>query len=180
MGEMNGTLRFGMTVNAQVDQSGKFVLSDVSMDRYTLAVTGLPSDYYLKSIRLGDRDALTSELDLTHGARGPLVIVVSAGAGRLSGKVKDEEQKPVEGGTVVVIPNSEKLRSLNEFVKTARTDKDGQYSVRGLAPGAYKLYAWQDVDPISFGPHIGFSFSLLECSVSPTAREGVMVHGRIC
>jgi hypothetical protein len=40
-----------------------------------------------------------------------------------------------------------KLRSRRELYVTDTTNQQGHYALRGLRPGAYKLYAFDEVDP---------------------------------
>jgi hypothetical protein len=46
---------------------------------------------------------------------------------------------------VVAVPE-EKYRKLPDHFKTGSTDQQGHFTIRGLGPGSYTLYAWQDLD----------------------------------
>ena len=52
---------------------------------------------------------------------------------------------PVANATVVAVPE-EKYRKVPNRFATGSTDQHGRYMIRGLAPGSYTLYAWQDVE----------------------------------
>jgi hypothetical protein len=36
---------------------------------------------------------------------------------------------------------------LRELYKTASTDQGGRFTLRNIAPGDYKIFAWQDLEP---------------------------------
>jgi hypothetical protein len=71
--------------------------------------------------------------------------VVSPNGGRIDGSVSGDENKPASGATVVLIPEADNAR--NDLYKTAQTDQYGRFSLRGITPGTYKLFAWDDVEP---------------------------------
>jgi hypothetical protein len=126
--------------------NGGFTLSNAQPDRYAVTVTGLPDGFYVRSIRMEEADALESGLDLTRGAAGSLQIVVSGKAAQVEGAVTNEKQEPVAGSTVVLLPTSEKRREQFQFHKTVNTDQHGHFILKGLEPGEYKLFAWEDIE----------------------------------
>jgi protocatechuate 3,4-dioxygenase beta subunit len=125
---------------------GSFKLENVPRDRYRVNVLGLPRDYYLKAARVGGRDVLEVGLDLTGGALpNPLEITISAAAGRIDGAVLTEEQEPFGGASVVLVPE-EGRRDQRRFYKTTTTDQHGRFTLRGIPPGDYKLFAWEEIE----------------------------------
>jgi hypothetical protein len=52
---------------------------------------------------------------------------------------------PVANATVVAVPE-EKYRKLPDRFGTVSTDQHGRFTIRGVAPGSYTLYAWQDLE----------------------------------
>jgi hypothetical protein len=51
----------------------------------------------------------------------------------------------VGNATVVAVPE-EKYRKLPDRFVTGSTDQHGRFTIHGLPPGSYTLYAWQDLD----------------------------------
>jgi hypothetical protein len=45
---------------------------------------------------------------------------------------------------VALIPEAERQSRLTLF-KTTLTDQNGHYSIQGIAPGSYKVYAFEDL-----------------------------------
>lgn len=123
---------------------GSFTISDVEPGRYQLNICCL-SDYYFKSARLGDREVLESGLDLTHGIGGSLEITVSSNGGQLEGVVLNANDQPEAGATVVLVPD-EPRRGQSRLYKEVTTDQYGRYTIKGIAPGEYKLFAWEEIE----------------------------------
>jgi hypothetical protein len=132
---------------SQVQTDGTFTMKDVAPADYRVNVTGLPENLYLKSARYGDREVLDSGLDLSKDAGGGrLEIVVSSSGGQIEGTVTDSEQKPAINATVALVPESGK-RDKTYLFKNATADQSGRFTLRGVAPGEYKLFAWEEVEP---------------------------------
>jgi hypothetical protein len=89
---------------------------------------------------------LEDPLDLRGGAAAKLSIIIGENAGEVAGMVVDDDQKPVASATVVLIPDSEKRRRFQQFYRTATANQAGRYSITGVDPGSYRIYAWDDVE----------------------------------
>ena len=133
--------------NASVDRLGNFTWKDVNRGAYIVRVVGGDAvGFFVKSVTLGGRDITTG-----FATSGPanIDVLVSTKAGRIDGSVvakdKDGDDHPIANATVVAVPE-EKYRKLPERFATASTDQHGGFTIRGLAPGSYLLYAWQDLD----------------------------------
>jgi len=104
---------------------------------------GLQS-FYVKSMRLGDADVLNDRLHLQTQPGDPLTIVIGARPGSLEGRVVDDRQQPAHGTTVVLIhDNTLRYRVDERFVFS---DASGRFEFPNLAPGNYKLFAWESID----------------------------------
>jgi tetratricopeptide (TPR) repeat protein len=71
----------------------------------------------------------------------PAVAQEWAGRGRLHGEIKDEQGRPVEGATVWLRPGDAAIDPNNpgEGPKPITTNKNGKWSVLGLAGGAWRV-----------------------------------------
>jgi hypothetical protein len=56
---------------------------------------------------------------------------------------------PVSGATVVMAPPEAALQNTSRF-KTGTSDEQGQFTIRGVAPGQYTVYAWESIYPYSW------------------------------
>ncbi|MBI1787988.1 MAG: carboxypeptidase regulatory-like domain-containing protein [Acidobacteria bacterium] len=152
LGEINVSLRpremqfFGGASGGRVKEDGTFALQGVAQENYTLSVFGMPPGFYLKAARLGDLDALEKGLDFTQGVgAGAMEVVISAAGGQVEGVVMDAKQQPAPGATVVLAPDADR-RSQSHLFKTVTTDQNGRYTIQGIAPGDYQLFAFEDVE----------------------------------
>ena len=126
---------FGGTAHGKPDEQGDFEIASAVADRYLLSVSGLPRGAFVKSARADQSDILAQGLDLTGGAApANLTIVISPRGATLSGAV----QSP--GAIVVLIPNESSRRPQSTIA-----DHTGAFSIVGIPPGEYKLYAWEEV-----------------------------------
>ncbi len=141
------TNQFGGGGQGRPDADGSFTMSNVVGDRFNLAWFGLPAGAYVKSARSDQVDILASGLDLTGGAPAPLEIVLSPRAAAVTGTVQNPKTgNAVPGATVVLIPQEKERRDQQAYYKTIVSDQLGAFSVTGIAPGEYKVYAWEDIE----------------------------------
>jgi len=134
---------FNSGADSEVQDDGAFKMRGVLPDKYRWSVRGLPDGYYVKSVRFGDSDATYAGADLNAGAPAPLVFNLSPNGAELDGSVKDKDDQPAAGATVVVIPE---VRDRHFLYKQVSTDQYGHFAIKGLAPGKYKVFAWDQVD----------------------------------
>lgn len=132
---------FGGGLNTNVKEDGTFSVRAVSPGDYEVSVSGLPDGYYLKSIRAADQESLNTGFTVTAGSAPALRIVASPHAGTVEGTVVNQEQKPVLGSTVVLWPMAKGARAA--LFKTATTDAQGRYTLTSVAPGDYRLAAFE-------------------------------------
>jgi 5-hydroxyisourate hydrolase-like protein (transthyretin family) len=59
--------------------------------------------------------------------------------------VLDDAGQPASGVRVVLVPEP-RLRPHGRLFKAATADRDGRVSLTGIAPGDYKLFAFEDVE----------------------------------
>jgi hypothetical protein len=136
------------TPATHVKPDGSFSIEDITPDSYDVSISGLPPGYYLRSASVSGQDALESGLTVT-GGTAKLDLVVSPAGGQVDGVVADDKQQPAKAATVVLIPDAARQSRLSLF-KTVGTDQNGHYSIQGIAPGDYSLYAFEDLPSGAF------------------------------
>jgi hypothetical protein len=130
------------------DLDGGFRYSNMVPSEYRLKVEGLPDDVFVESARLGSVDALNEVIALFVPSPDPLNIVLNPRGGRIQGRIVDSMGNPLGNKTAVLIPNTGRTRSV--FYKTATTDAAGQFVMRGITPGDYKVFAWDEIEANQF------------------------------
>ncbi len=161
--------QMGMT-RAVVKEKGVFTLQNVLRDRYQLSMSGLPENFYIKSIRVGTEDAFESGLNFTSGAVGPIEIVLASNGGRIDGTVLKAQQQPAGGAIVALVPES-RLRDQARLFKDVIADQNGHFIIKGIAPGEYTLFAWEDAESGAYAdPDFLKTFEKLGKAIS--LREG--------
>src|SRR5262249_36590234 len=108
----------------------------------------------------------------------PIEIVIATGAGVIEGVIEDAAGKPSVKATVALIPESRRLQNRALYQSTL-TDAQGRYTLRPVAPGAYKLYAWDSIPPNAY-QNTGFLAQYdgrgQDVRVSPNARLQVSMR----
>ena len=125
-----------------------FSLEKVNAGEYRFVVQGLPPAMYVKSARFDQTDILASGFTVSDRSPGTLQVVLSANSGQITGNVSDKESKPVRGIPTVLIPDNNRDR--RELFKIVQTDQNGHFVMNGIAPGDYKVFAWEDIEPFSY------------------------------
>jgi len=82
-------------------------------------------------------------LDLSSGG-GPLEVVMAADAGNITGLVQRSNGDVVPNVRVTAVPVSGTSRQ--DFYKAANSSTDGTFTLQGLPPGTYRVFAWEEID----------------------------------
>jgi uncharacterized protein (DUF2141 family) len=129
---------------AEVNADGTFTILGSFAGAYRFDIQGLPADAYIKSAVYGEKDALGG-FDLARtGGNEKLEIVVGANAARVSGVVRDEKGKTLDG-VVILIPDPPQPQRASLY-QLAQADETGRFQFQGLRPGKYRLYAWEEFE----------------------------------
>ncbi len=139
----------GMPVGApsgRVAETGSFKIASVFPDRYYLNVYGLPQGAYIQSVKLASQEVIDKGIDLSNFRTTATVdLVLSLKGATLDGAVTADD-KPATGSYVAVL--ADPLRAGQPYLnKFATADQDGKFTISGLAPGGYKIYAWEESQP---------------------------------
>src|SRR5262249_40019797 len=98
--------------------------------------------------------------------------------GRLDGVVVDGANRIYPNAQVVLIPDVNR-RSAPSMFRTTTSGEDGRYTLRGIPPGDYKLFAWQRIEPNAYmNPNylVGFEPLGTPLTIQPNSAGNVSVR----
>ncbi len=133
-----------LSTTGTVNPDGTFAVPDVAVLNYTVAVMGLTEDFYISSARMGGTDILQRGFQLNGDPSGPMEISISGLGGRIEGLIRTAQGESASAARVVLVPELPLRHRIDSF-KVTSTDQYGRFSLRGVAPGSYKLFAWDEV-----------------------------------
>jgi hypothetical protein len=129
-----------------VDASGKFQITNLAAGRYRMNIAGLPTTAYVASILQGGIDVFDDGFAVdTQESQPPIRVEINANGETLEGNVRVSGLKEAPNANVVLVPTAH--RNNPAFYKTTLTDAMGHFVLRGVAPGAYTIFAWESVLP---------------------------------
>ena len=102
---------------------------------------------YVKSIYLGDVEVLNAGLRYTPQPDQVLSVAIGTNPGTLEGRVLNDQQQPVPGAAVVLFDELLHARiTRTDKFRVSSTNRAGKFQIKGLPPGDYKVFAWEDLD----------------------------------
>jgi carboxypeptidase family protein len=140
----DSTFQFG--AQARAAQNGSFLLRDVTEGLYRLTASGQSQDCYLKSIRYAGMEVSDDEFNVVRGTQATLEVTISSRGARVQATVKDADGLPAAGVWVVLVPDEAHRNEFHLF-KQQISDQYGRFDIRGIAPGDYKVFSWEQVEP---------------------------------
>jgi hypothetical protein len=129
----------------RVTSANTFVLKGVGDGTYLARVGGQGKDCYIKDVQYGGSSALEDGFAVKGGAAGTLEITISSRGARVQGAVADSDGLPAVGVRVVLVPEPSR-RAQSRLFKEQTTDQYGHFELRGIAPGDYKLFSWEEAE----------------------------------
>jgi Carboxypeptidase regulatory-like domain len=153
IGDPAGSHTSGLTVrvgsrSANVATDGTFVIPNVLSGFYSVGVDGLPPDAFIADIRYDGTSVLEAAHDLngpeiqTGSASSPLEIVLSYNGGAVDGVI--DAGVKAAGASVVLVPATHR-RFVQSYYKAVIAGPAGAFSLKGVPPGQYQLFAWRNV-----------------------------------
>jgi len=163
---------------------GTFSIRDVIEGRYQLylGATGgaTPSgDLYISGLRQGGIDLQDEGTIEVRPGMQPIEITLSAGAGKIEGSVENAVGGVPAQADVVLVPPIQRRRN-NMYYDRATIDAKGHFSFTGIAPGEYKIFAFEQLaDDAELNPQFLSRFETLGTGVTVSSNATKEVRVRL-
>jgi len=119
---------------AEVRSNGRFILDNVLPGTYSITIDGLDAGAYLRSVKLQDEEVPAERIQFPPNAESMrLTLNVAHDGGTVRGVVINETRTAQTGATVALLRG--------DLYKLAITNAQGEFQVRGVAPGNYVVIA---------------------------------------
>lgn len=129
-------------------ETGEFVIPNVPNGRFEVRLGQAPATIYLAEATYGSADVMDGRMVVDASPQARLEVVLSTGAGMIEGLVRTADDDPAVASLVALIP--EPRRRGRDLFRSAITDQHGRFSIEGIPPGEYSLYAWDDIPENAF------------------------------
>src|SRR5262249_14157761 len=126
----------------QIATNGTFTIENVASGEYRVRFSGLPPGTYVKSALIGTKDIIQDPIAVGTPSPPVMSVLISRNASQLTGMVVDKNQNPIAASSIVLIPDQQ--REQHDLYKTVLSNAAGRFTIQGIVPGDYKLFAWED------------------------------------
>lgn len=147
MGVLQASLGEGFSPETHVAADGSFEWNNVPPGRYYVQMfgnTGSNEDWFVKSVVAGGSDLNDAGISVNGGVV-VLDLIASANGGVVDGVVTNEKGEPVPNAVIVAVPEARWLGREDRYRQTV-SDQSGRFSLHGVRPGDYTLFAWDSVE----------------------------------
>jgi hypothetical protein len=128
-------------------------------------------------MHFGNQDVSGGKIDLTQQTGGALNIVCGTDVGQIQGSVQNENGEPAAEVMITIAPDDEHQDRLDLHYQLT-SDLNGKFDYRDIAPGDYKVFAWEGTDyEVMQSPECQKAFESRAASVtiSPGGNASVQV-----
>lgn len=135
--------------DSRVNDDWTFELTGLSEERLITASLAESPDWTLKSVLLDGQDVTDTPIDFVPGQTVEgLQVIFSRKRTELSGGILDDRGQPDTDATVVMFAeNPSRWTFVSRFIRTARPNQEGRYTLRGMPPEDYFVVAVRELEP---------------------------------
>ena len=139
---------FGDALTGTVEPDGSYRIRGLMTGIHAITVEGLEHPWVVESVTWRGNDITDAGLEADTRQRIEDVrITLTDVANEVAGIVRDAGGQPVENALVVVMPlTARDWHRASRRLIAQRTDRNGQYRIRGLPAGDYRAFASSDLD----------------------------------
>jgi hypothetical protein len=140
---------FMLPGQSRVNEDYTFELTGLTDRRVLRPNVGATPGWYLKAVLYDGNDITDTGMEFSPGRTYEgLQIIFTQKTTDLSGTLTDDRGNPVLDATVVIFPaNAERWTYQSRYVRTARPDTSGRYSIKSMPPlEDYMIIAVQNLE----------------------------------
>jgi uncharacterized protein (DUF2141 family) len=128
----------------QNEKTRTFTVRNLTPGHYSVEITAAPP-WHVSAVTSGTRDLLREDLVIVAGRRpDPVEVVLHDNGATLHGKIRAEGQ--AVSGNVVLFSDQMSL----DRAQTAVAQNQGEFLFSGVAPGDYKILAFDSIEGLEF------------------------------
>jgi hypothetical protein len=132
----------GMRAVVADSKDGTFMVPAVTSGQFRVVTQGLPPEVYVADVLQAGVSIYDSGLTVAGKTPDLIEVVLRSGSATIAGTVRDAAGNTMANATVVLVPPASR-RGNRSLYKTVSTDQVGRFTIRGIAPGNYQVFAWQ-------------------------------------
>jgi hypothetical protein len=159
---------YGQTPFAKVDKDRTFALSGVLPGRWRLQVDNFMG--YVKSFMVGDRPASPHGFNTGPGSGGVMRIVIGVKLAQIEGTVNGA--KPEGATNLWLLAAPDDPDRIAEGRISITSVEGGHFTLTGIEPGKYRLYAFAGIEPWAMQQNPGVLKALEDRGVQLDVEEG--------
>jgi len=126
--------------------NGMVVVPNAQPGDYLVHVSGLPENGYVSAARSATRDVLEQSLNVQYeNTPPPLDIQLAFDGGQITGTVTNATGQALDGATIALVPDPMRRHRPDQY-RVATAGEDGRFSIKGIPPGEYKVFAWESIE----------------------------------
>jgi hypothetical protein len=136
---------FGDSLTFTADSVGHFTLGSVLPGDYQMRFKEVAKGFAITGIVCEASDATepcNDRITVAAGRQNRVKILASSKVGAIQG-IAARDGVGLKDARVVAVPRD---RTRNWSYRTVRSEANGSFRIDGLAPGAYDVFAWEDIE----------------------------------
>jgi hypothetical protein len=107
-----------------------------------MSIGSLTGDWILKTVEINGRNLADDPIEVRHGETlNGVRVVLTNRPTHVRGGLLDEKKQPADGTVVIFPEDPSRWREDSRTIRSARPDRHGEFSIKGLPAGKYLIAA---------------------------------------
>ncbi len=152
---LRGASAPGSAASQPADTQGSFLIENILPGDYTVDINMPNRDLYLKRILVGNAEVAPGDtIAIPPDFNQQIYLLVSPNGGRIDGVASNRSGEPMPNTTITLLPLDMTQTAPGDLppasLKQTRTGTDGEFSLAGIRPGEYRLFAWEGTQSVPY------------------------------